>query len=123
MLASLQTLIPRLEEIDTLFREGSLDMRVTAATNKNLETAIKERTFREDLYYRLNVIHIQTPPLRKVPEDIPNLANHFLNKYCQFMQTDLKQFTPAALQSVLRYIWPRQRAAVGKWNKTSRRTR
>ena len=68
---------------------------MTAATNKDLEAAIKERPFREDLYYRFKVIHIQTPSLREVPEDIPGLANHFLNKYCRTMQTDLKQFTPA----------------------------
>jgi Nif-specific regulatory protein len=79
---------------------------VIAATNKNLEAAIKERTFREDLYYRLKVIQIQTPSLREVPEDIPGLANHFLNKYCRAMRTDLKQFTPPALQSLLSYTWP-----------------
>jgi DNA-binding NtrC family response regulator len=79
---------------------------VIAATNKNLEAAIKERTFREDLYYRLKVIHIQTPSLREVPEDIPGLANHFLNKYCRAMQTELKQFTPGALQTLLSYTWP-----------------
>jgi Nif-specific regulatory protein len=83
-----------------------IDIRVIAATNKNLEAAIKERTFREDLYYRLKVIHIQTPSLREVPEDIPGLANHFLNKYCRAMQTELKQFTPAALQRLLSYNWP-----------------
>ena len=83
-----------------------IDIRVIAATNKNLEGAIKDRTFREDLYYRLKVIHIDTPSLRDVPEDIPDLANHFLNKYCQFMQTELKQFTPGALQSMLSYTWP-----------------
>jgi Nif-specific regulatory protein len=83
-----------------------IDIRVIAATNKNLEAAIKERTFREDLYYRLKVIHIQTPSLREVPEDIPGLANHFLNKYCRAMQTELKQFTPGALQTLLSYTWP-----------------
>jgi Nif-specific regulatory protein len=83
-----------------------IDIRVIAATNKNLEAAIKERTFREDLYYRLKVIQIQTPSLREVPEDIPGLANHFLNKYCRAMRTDLKQFTPPALQSLLSYTWP-----------------
>jgi DNA-binding NtrC family response regulator len=49
---------------------------------------------------------IQTPSLRELPEDIPGLANHFLNKYCRAMQTDLKQFTPPALQSLLGYTWP-----------------
>jgi Nif-specific regulatory protein len=83
-----------------------IDIRVIAATNKNLEVAIKERTFRADLYYRLKVIHLQTPSLREVPEDIPGLANHFLNKCCQLMQTELKQFTPAALQSLVSYTWP-----------------
>jgi DNA-binding NtrC family response regulator len=70
---------------------------VTAATNKNLEAAIKEHTFRKDLYYRLKVIHIQTPSLRGVPKDIPGLANHFLDRYCQPLQTDPNHFTPAAL--------------------------
>jgi Nif-specific regulatory protein len=83
-----------------------IDIRVIAATNKNLEAAIKERTFREDLYFRLKVIHIQTPALREVSEDIPGLANHFLNKYCRAMQTELKQFTASALQSLLSYSWP-----------------
>jgi Nif-specific regulatory protein len=83
-----------------------IDIRVIAATNKSLEAAIKERAFREDLYYRLKVIHIHTPALREVSEDIPGLANHFLNKYCREMQTELKQFTPAALQSLVRHNWP-----------------
>ena len=94
--------------VDRVGGRGSvpIDVRVIAATNKNLEAVIKERTFREDLYYRLKVIHIHTPSLREVPEDIPNLANHFLNKYCQLMQTELKQFTAGALQSLLSYAWP-----------------
>jgi Nif-specific regulatory protein len=83
-----------------------VDLRVIAATNKNLEGAIKERTFREDLYYRLKVIHIYTPPLREVSEDIPVLAEHFLAKYCKTMNTDLKQFTPEALEVLSNYSWP-----------------
>jgi Nif-specific regulatory protein len=94
--------------VDRVGGKGSvpIDIRVIAATNKNLQAAIKERTFREDLYYRLKVIQIQTPSLREVPEDIAGLANHFLNKYCRAMQTDLKQFAPAALQSLVSYTWP-----------------
>jgi Nif-specific regulatory protein len=94
--------------VDRVGGRGSvpIDIRVIAATNKNLEAAIKERMFREDLYYRLKVIHIQTPSLREVPEDIPGLANHFLNKYCQSMQIDSKQIAPTALQSLQRYTWP-----------------
>ncbi|MGH7828380.1 MAG: sigma-54-dependent Fis family transcriptional regulator [Candidatus Binatia bacterium] len=83
-----------------------IDVRVIAATNKDLEAAIKERAFRADLYYRLKVIHIQTPSLRDVPEDIPLLANHFLGKYCTMLQTDLKQLTPAALDCLKSHQWP-----------------
>ena len=60
-----------------------LDVRIISATNKDLEAAFKKGTFREDLYFRLKTIHIQTPALREIPEDIPLLATHFLNKYCQ----------------------------------------
>ena len=66
--------------------EISIDVRVLAASNKNLEVAIKERKFREDLYYRLNVIYIELPPLREIREDIPQLANHFLARFCQEMK-------------------------------------
>jgi Nif-specific regulatory protein len=83
-----------------------IDIRVIAATNKNLEAAIKERTFREDLYYRLKVIQIQTPSLRDVPEDISVLANHFLSKYCKMMNTESKQFTRDALEVLSSYSWP-----------------
>ena len=83
-----------------------IDVRVIAATNKDLRAAIKERTFREDLYYRLKVIHIQTPSLRDVPEDISVLANHFLSKYCKMMNTELKHFTTLALEELSSYSWP-----------------
>jgi len=83
-----------------------IDLRVIAATNKNLEAAIRERTFREDLYYRLKVIHIHTPPLREVSEDISVLADHFLSKYCKMMNADPKQFTPGALEVLSDYSWP-----------------
>ena len=79
---------------------------LSAATNKDLEIAIKERTFREDLYYRLKVIHIHTPSLRDVPEDIPVLGNHFLSKYCKMMSTELKQLTTGALEELSSYSWP-----------------
>jgi Nif-specific regulatory protein len=94
--------------VDRVGGRGSLpiDIRVIAATNKNLEAAIKEHTFREDLYYRLKVIHIETPSLRDVPEDIPVLANHFLSKYCRMMSTELKQFTTRALEQLSSYSWP-----------------
>jgi Nif-specific regulatory protein len=84
----------------------AIDVRVIAATNKDLEAAIKERTFRADLYFRLKVVYVQTPPLRDVPEDIPLLATHFLARYCAEAQTELKEFTPAALRCLTRYPWP-----------------
>jgi DNA-binding NtrC family response regulator len=83
-----------------------LDLRIIAATNKDLEREIKDGHFRVDLYYRLKVIHIETPALREVPEDIPLLANHFLEKYSKSMKTEPKQFTPAALDYLASYYWP-----------------
>jgi transcriptional regulator with PAS, ATPase and Fis domain len=81
-------------------------VRVAAATNKSLESCIKERPFREDLYYRLKVIHIQTPSLRDVPEDIPVLADHFLSKYDRVIKTETKQLTIEALNLLIGYHWP-----------------
>src|SRR5436309_3561222 len=83
-----------------------IGVRIITATNKDLEAAIKERTFRPDLYFRLKVVYVQTPALREVAEDIPLLANHFLAEYCAAAQTELKEFTPAALQCLTRYPWP-----------------
>jgi len=83
-----------------------IDIRIIAATNRDLLGAIREKQFREDLYYRVKVIRIQTPPLREITEDIPLLANHFLEKHCQAMNVDLKSFTPAALQCLMGYAWP-----------------
>jgi len=83
-----------------------VDVRVIAATNQNLEAAIKKGTFREDLFYRLKVIHIQMPPLRDIPEDIPHFANYFLSKYCNEMHSDPKRLAPGALRCLKSYPWP-----------------
>jgi Nif-specific regulatory protein len=83
-----------------------VDVRIVAATNRDLETAMREKLFREDLYYRLSVVRIQTPSLRESPEDIPILANHFLQKHCSVNQVELKQFTSAAIASLMAYGWP-----------------
>ena len=83
-----------------------LDLRIIAATNKDLEREIRDGHFRVDLYYRLKVIHIETPALREVPEDIPLLVTHFLEKYSKLMKTEPKQFTPAALECMANYGWP-----------------
>ncbi len=83
-----------------------LDVRVLAATNANLEEAIKKKIFREDLFYRLNVVPIRTPSLREIPDDIPVLAHYFLHKYCRQMERELKKFSVSALRRLTAYSWP-----------------
>ena len=82
-----------------------VDIRLIAATNKDLEKMIKEETFREDLYYRLNIVPIYLPALRERPEDIPLLAVHFLKKYAEEMGKAIKGFTPEAMEKLMRYSW------------------
>ena len=83
-----------------------IDVRVIAATNRDLETSMREKQFRADLYYRLSVVRIQTPSLREIPEDIPVLANHFLQKHCAAMALEPKQFAEAALLRMAGSDWP-----------------
>lgn len=82
------------------------DVRVIAATNRNLRAEAVEKRFREDLFFRLNVISIEVPALRDRPEDIPLLAAHFLERYAERNRKDVKGFAPQALDSLLRYAWP-----------------
>lgn len=83
-----------------------VDVRIMAATNKELEEAVKEKRFREDLFYRLNVIQIKLPPLRDRREDIQILANHFLKKYSQELSKNISTISPEALQILLNYEYP-----------------
>lgn len=83
-----------------------VDVRVLAATHKNLEEELKEGNFREDLYYRLNVIDIKIPPLRHRLEDVPLLAEHFLQVYNEKNSREIKGFSEAALESLGAYQWP-----------------
>ncbi len=83
-----------------------VDIRLIAATNKDLEEMIKEGTFREDLYYRLNIVPISLPALKERQEDIPMLAAHFLKKYSEEMGKTIKGFSPEAMERLLRYLWP-----------------
>ena len=83
-----------------------LDVRVISATNANLETLVKEGAFREDLYYRLNVIPINLPPLSERRDDVPLLAKHFLRKICAEMHRPEMSLTPAALRALDQYAWP-----------------
>ena len=84
----------------------TVDVRVIAATNKNLEQEIQKGNFREDMFYRLNVIPFYVPPLREHPEDIPALANHFLNEFAKAYGRRAKHFTESSLQLLARYRWP-----------------
>src|SRR4030095_5478057 len=83
-----------------------INVRIIAATNRNLEAAVREKQFRADLYYRLSVVNIQTPSLRETPEDIAILANHFLHKHCATMSVEPKQLSAAALDRLSAYHWP-----------------
>jgi len=82
------------------------DFRIIAATNKDLEKAIKEGTFREDLYYRLNVISFTMPPLREHKEDIPVLAEYFLHRFAQETNKPVDQISREALDEMMLYDWP-----------------
>ncbi len=84
----------------------SVDIRVVSATNQDLEIAVKEGRFREDLFYRLNVIPIHVPPLRERRSDIPLLAKHFLKKYCSGKKRCVEGITDEALDILTRYDWP-----------------
>jgi two-component system response regulator PilR (NtrC family) len=86
--------------------EISIDVRVIAATNRDLDKAVSENVFREDLYYRLNVIPIRVPPLRERREDLPLLANHFLKKYATAAGRSILRVHPASLDSLCGYEWP-----------------
>lgn len=83
-----------------------VDVRIIAATSKDLRKAIQEETFREDLFYRLGVVPITLPPLRERPEDIPELANYFLKKYNQKRGKNLTGISPRAMKALSEYSWP-----------------
>jgi two-component system response regulator HydG len=82
------------------------DIRVVAATNRDIEEEIKKGTFREDLYYRLNVIRMHVPPLRERSDDVPLLANHFLARFVAKNNKSVSGFTPEALDALAAWKWP-----------------
>jgi DNA-binding NtrC family response regulator len=83
-----------------------VDIRLIVATNKNLEEAISDDKFREDLYYRLNVVSITIPPLRERKEDIPDLVSYFLKKFNRELKKGLVGITPSAMEKIASYGWP-----------------
>ncbi len=101
----------RVLESKQLTRVGGMhgievDFRIIAATNENLEQALKEGRFREDFFYRINVFTIEAPPLRVRRSDIPALAQHFLNRFAQQMDKRITKITPEALEILMTYDWP-----------------
>jgi len=83
-----------------------IDVRVLAATNVNLRQAVRDRAFREDLYYRLNVVPIHVPPLRERREDVPRLVEHFVRKFARESRRDVRGVSVGALDALRRYDWP-----------------
>lgn len=107
----LQVKLLRVLQERTLERVGGadqieVDIRVVAATNKDLQKAVENGDFREDLYYRLNVVSVELPPLRERREDIPFLANHFLEKYTEENGKQINGFTAQAMDYMSAYEWP-----------------
>ena len=111
MSANIQVHLLRVLEEKEFTRVGGnepirVDLRVISATNKDLRKAIEKQEFREDLYYRLNVVNIELPPLRERKEDIPLLAEHFLNKFAADNRKEVTGFSPDAMEFLLDYDWP-----------------
>ncbi|MBI4537861.1 MAG: sigma-54-dependent Fis family transcriptional regulator [candidate division NC10 bacterium] len=108
---SLQTKLLRVlqeRQIERLGAEGSIpvDVRIVAATNQELEAAVSRRAFREDLFYRLNVVSIHLPPLRDRREDLPGLVAHFLAAFAAEQRSAAKVVSPEALALLREYAWP-----------------
>jgi len=111
MSANIQVHLLRVLEEKEFTRVGGndlikVDVRVISATNKDMKKAVTSGQFREDLYYRLNVVTIELPPLREREEDIPLLAQHFLKKFAVENQKDITGFSPEATDFLLKYEWP-----------------
>ena len=111
MSANIQVHLLRVLEEREFTRVGGdepikVDVRVISATNKDMIKAVADNQFREDLYYRLNVVSIELPPLRERKEDIPLLARHFLNKFAEENQKEIVDFSPEATSFLLKYEWP-----------------
>ena len=111
MTSSLQAKLLRVLEEKTFERVGGnktiySDVRIIAATNRKPETQVEEGSFREDLYYRLNVLRVHLPPLRERPECIEALAVYLLNKICRNLKKKIKGFTPEVIGAFKSYSWP-----------------
>jgi DNA-binding NtrC family response regulator len=111
MTPATQTKILRVLQSGTFERVGGnqpiqVDVRVIAATNKPLEAAVAAKQFREDLFYRLNVVRIPIPPLRERPDDIPLLVNYFLEKNARELKHPPKSVAASVIKTLEKYHWP-----------------
>lgn len=111
MSRNLQVKLLRFLQDMTFFKVGSpepvkVDVRVIAATNQNLEEAVRSKQFREDLFYRLNVIRIELPPLRDRGGDVPLLARYFMNKFNKKMERNVRRISDEAMKTLVGYAWP-----------------
>ncbi len=111
MTAATQTKILRVLQEGEIQRVGGsettkVNVRVIAATNKDLETLVKEKEFREDLYYRLNVVRLRLPPLRERVEDVPQIVDFFLQNLAKLKKTKARRVSPEALAILCRHNWP-----------------
>jgi transcriptional regulator with GAF, ATPase, and Fis domain len=108
---NLQVKLLRVLQERVVMRVGSskpekVDIRIVAATNRDLEQMVREGSFREDLYYRLNVVNLWLPPLRDRGEDVLIIAKTLLSKYCEEFQSPVRGFSPAAIAAIRKYDWP-----------------
>ncbi|PWT81976.1 MAG: hypothetical protein C5B57_09480 [Blastocatellia bacterium] len=112
MTLRMQGLLLRFLETGELQKVGAdggghhVNVRVIAATNRNLRDMISQGTFREDLFYRLNVIHLVVPPLRDRREDIPSLVNYFRERYATLNRSPIATVSPTAMKAMVEYSWP-----------------
>jgi len=112
MTLRMQGLLLRFLETGELQKVGAdgggrtVNVRVVAATNRDLREMIKQGTFREDLFYRLNVIHIVVPPLRERRQDIPALVDQFLRQFAAMNRTSIERVSPDAMKALIEYSWP-----------------
>ena len=115
-----QRTLLRVLEQDRLTRVGGrvsipIDVRIIAATNRDLQRAIKEGTFREDLYYRLSGLLLTVPPLRERPEDIPLLAEDFVRQYAHEYQRPMRTLSDEVLAYLQAYAWPGNVRQLKQW--------
>jgi len=111
MPADLQTRLLRVLQDGQFYRVGGVapvkvDVRIIAATHQDLDRAVQDGRFREDLYHRLNVIRIRVPPLRERRQDVPLLLKHFLRASAEELKTDVKELRPEVLEKLRDYEWP-----------------